>query len=108
MIVRAAAKRTGLVCVDTGSLMLSGSVRETIREWTSTPLHTAIFTHGHVDHCFGVDAYEAEEGATKVRVVAHENLPRRFDRYVRRLSLSVLDKLKIRSFPFTHCLLFRF
>jgi alkyl sulfatase BDS1-like metallo-beta-lactamase superfamily hydrolase len=70
----------GLVLVDTGSFLLAAQVREMVRRFTALPLHTAVFTHGHVDHCFGVDLYEAEQG-TPARVVAHERVPARFERY---------------------------
>ena len=74
----------GLVLIDTGSSLLSGAAHDTLRRWSDRPLHTAVFTHGHIDHCFGVDLYEAEasaQGAPAPRVVAHELVPARFDRY---------------------------
>ena len=46
--------------------------------------HTAIFTHGHIDHVFGVDLYEEEartNGWAAPRVIAHEAIAARFDRY---------------------------
>src|SRR5215212_12005729 len=48
----------GLVLVDTGSFMLAEPTRARLRGVTKRPVHTAIWTHGHVDHCFGVDLYE--------------------------------------------------
>jgi alkyl sulfatase BDS1-like metallo-beta-lactamase superfamily hydrolase len=75
----------GLVLVDTGSTFLAANAHEAIRSWTDRPLHTAVFTHGHVDHCFGVDLYEAEaetNGWRAPRVVAHEAIRDRFERYV--------------------------
>lgn len=74
----------GLVLVDTGGFLLTEHVHAQLRAWTDQPLHTAIFTHGHVDHVFGVAAFEAEAaelGSSAPRVVAHENVPRRFARY---------------------------
>jgi glyoxylase-like metal-dependent hydrolase (beta-lactamase superfamily II) len=74
----------GLVLVDTGSALLSGSAHDTIRRWTGDPAHTVVFTHGHIDHCFGVERYDAdnaERGAPPPVVVAHEAVPDRFDRY---------------------------
>ena len=71
----------GLVLVDTGGYVIAAQVHEQIRAWSDLPLHTAIYSHGHVDHVFGVPHFEAEEGAGPARVVAHENVPRRFDRY---------------------------
>jgi alkyl sulfatase BDS1-like metallo-beta-lactamase superfamily hydrolase len=71
----------GLVLVDTGGIVIAQSVHEQIRAWSDAPLHTAIYSHGHVDHVFGVPFFEAE-GNAKPRVIAHENVPKRFDRYV--------------------------
>jgi alkyl sulfatase BDS1-like metallo-beta-lactamase superfamily hydrolase len=71
----------GLVLVDTGSYLLAQQVQVCVRSFSTARLHTAVFTHGHVDHCFGVDLYEAEPGAGRARVVAHERVPARFERY---------------------------
>ena len=74
----------GLVLVDTGSSFLAAAAHESLRTWTDAPLHTAVFTHGHIDHCFGVELYEDENAARGLRaprVVAHEAVPARFDRY---------------------------
>jgi alkyl sulfatase BDS1-like metallo-beta-lactamase superfamily hydrolase len=74
----------GLVLVDTSSEMTCDQVHQAVKGWSGSTLHTAVFTHGHVDHCFGVDRYEAEardRGATAPRVVAHELITDRFDRY---------------------------
>lgn len=74
----------GLVLVDTGSAPLAAHVHTTLRRWDDSPLHTAVYSHGHIDHVFGVAVFE-EEAATRgwaaPRVVAHEALPARFDRY---------------------------
>jgi alkyl sulfatase BDS1-like metallo-beta-lactamase superfamily hydrolase len=82
-----AALRTdeGLVLVDTGSAPLAAHVHSTLRTWDAAPLHTAVYSHGHIDHVFGVPLFAAEaaeQGWAPPRVVAHEALPRRFDRYV--------------------------
>jgi len=70
----------GLVLVDTGSFILAEPTRKRLREVTRRPVHTAVWTHGHVDHCFGVDLYERDSGR-RVRVIAHEAVLRRFERY---------------------------
>src|SRR5258705_313388 len=47
-------------------------------------LATAVFTHGHTDHCFGVEHYEERaraQGWRAPRVLAHEAITARFDRY---------------------------
>ena len=71
----------GLVLVDTGGMVIAQSVHEQLRAWSDAPLHTAIYSHGHVDHVFGVPFFEAEDRG-KPHVIAHENVPKRFDRYV--------------------------
>ena len=48
-------------------------------------MHTAIYSHGHIDHVFGVGVFEEEASARgwpMPVVVAHEAMPARFDRYV--------------------------
>ena len=82
-----AAVRTGegLVLVDTGSPFAAPTVHERIRSWDTGPAHTAIYTHGHIDHVFGTGPFEAEaseRGDPPLRVVAHEDVDPRFDRYV--------------------------
>jgi glyoxylase-like metal-dependent hydrolase (beta-lactamase superfamily II) len=70
----------GLVLVDTGSFVLAEETRVALRTATDAPASTAVWTHGHVDHCFGVDLYEKESGR-RVHVIAHEAVSRRFERY---------------------------
>ena len=75
----------GLVLVDTGSAPLAKVVHEQVRRWTDERLDTAVYSHGHIDHVFGVPVFEAEsssKGWPAPRVIAHEDLPHRFDRYV--------------------------
>ena len=71
----------GLVMVDVGSFLFSERTREVLRSDVKAPLHSAIYTHGHVDHCFGVEHYEAEPAAKPVQIVAHSAVKKRFDRY---------------------------
>ncbi|MDA0350875.1 MAG: MBL fold metallo-hydrolase [Chloroflexi bacterium] len=76
----------GLVMVDPGIRNRSELRFEAVRAALPGPLHTAIYTHGHVDHVFGVDHYEAEargRGWAPPRVIGHEALTARFDRYRR-------------------------
>ncbi|MGH9090448.1 MAG: alkyl sulfatase dimerization domain-containing protein [Acidimicrobiales bacterium] len=75
----------GLVLVDTGSEPLAPLVHQEIRRWSGGRLHTAVYSHGHIDHVFGVPVWEQESanrGWPAPVVVGHEALPRRFDRYV--------------------------
>ncbi len=70
----------GLLLVDTSSLFTGPLAKSSIEGWTSEPLHTVVYTHGHVDHVMGIGAWGDTSG---VQVLAHENCPRRFDRYKR-------------------------
>ncbi|MGB6837164.1 MAG: alkyl sulfatase dimerization domain-containing protein [Dehalococcoidia bacterium] len=75
----------GLVLVDTGAFFNQAQTFQTIRGWSAARLDTAVFTHGHVDHVFGVPPF-AEEAKERdwapPRVVGHEAVARRFDRYI--------------------------
>jgi alkyl sulfatase BDS1-like metallo-beta-lactamase superfamily hydrolase len=83
--VSAFATDDGLVLVDTGSQFFARAVHAAIREWRVQALHTAVYSHGHIDHVFGVPVFEEEaagKGWPAPRVLAHEALPPRFDRYI--------------------------
>jgi len=83
--VSALTTEDGLFLVDTGSQALAGEVHDQIRGWSTDRLHTAVYSHGHIDHVFGVPRFEAEaaeKGWPTPRVIGHEALPHRFDRYV--------------------------
>jgi glyoxylase-like metal-dependent hydrolase (beta-lactamase superfamily II) len=75
----------GLVLVDTGSSFAAQAIHDDLRGWTDQRLHTAVYSHGHIDHVFGVPVWEAEaqdKGWPAPVVVAHDALPQRFDRYL--------------------------
>jgi alkyl sulfatase BDS1-like metallo-beta-lactamase superfamily hydrolase len=77
----------GVVVIDTCMGNRVGQrIVEAIRKRTQAPIHTIIYTHGHMDHVWGVaplltDAQE--RGHPKPRIVAQELVPKRFDRYQR-------------------------
>lgn len=74
----------GLVCVDSGASYSAADIHRMIRAWSPARLNTTIFSHGHIDHVLGVGPFEQDardKGWTPPRVVAHENVPARFDRY---------------------------
>ncbi len=84
--VTAVTTDDGLILVDVGSQVLSGAVHRTLREWTDRDLHTAVYSHGHIDHVFGMHRWEADaeaRGRRRPEVVAHEAVSARFDRYIR-------------------------
>jgi alkyl sulfatase BDS1-like metallo-beta-lactamase superfamily hydrolase len=71
----------GLVMVDAGFATDTATIHAAVRSVTDAPLHTVVFTHGHVDHAFGLRAFLA--AGERPRIVAHENVPERFRRYAR-------------------------
>jgi glyoxylase-like metal-dependent hydrolase (beta-lactamase superfamily II) len=70
----------GLVLVDASGPLHAQAVHDSIRSWTAKALHSAVFTHGHIDHIYAVARFEAEGGAP-ARVIAHEAIVDRFRRY---------------------------
>lgn len=75
----------GLSLVDAGSIGAERRLFESCRRLTSDPLHTVVYTHGHLDHVGGVGPFDeaaASSGIGRPRVVAHEAVVARFDRYL--------------------------
>ena len=70
----------GLVLVDAGLRNFAPRMAQELRQRTTAPVHTAIYTHGHVDHAFGLD-YFLIEGQPRPRVIGHSALPARLARY---------------------------
>jgi glyoxylase-like metal-dependent hydrolase (beta-lactamase superfamily II) len=72
----------GLVLIDTGTKAAAPTLAQQLRAKASGPVHTAVYTHGHVDHAYGLRAFLTEGQANPV-VVAHSASPMRFARYER-------------------------
>jgi glyoxylase-like metal-dependent hydrolase (beta-lactamase superfamily II) len=72
----------GLVLVDSGTRLFAPVLAGRIREATAAPVHTAIYTHGHIDHAYGLPELLAE-GQGRPRVIGHRAMPERFARYDR-------------------------
>ena len=72
----------GLVLVDAGLHNFSQQMSKALREHTSAPVHTVIYTHGHVDHAFGLANFLIE-GQPMPRVIGHRAMLDRFMRYER-------------------------
>jgi glyoxylase-like metal-dependent hydrolase (beta-lactamase superfamily II) len=70
---------SGLLLVDPGTMRGARSVYEAVRKWTQDPLHAAVYTHGHVDHAFGLKHFL--EAGERPHIIAQENCPARFRRY---------------------------
>ncbi|MCP4004282.1 MAG: MBL fold metallo-hydrolase [bacterium] len=74
----------GLLLIDTGSFHPVQNQRSHsgIRAHISEPLHTAVYTHGHVDHAYGLPPFLAEDpDRVRPQIIGHENVAPRMDRY---------------------------
>ena len=71
----------GLVLFDVSHQLFAPGAIDKLRGWSSAPVHTAVLTHGHIDHVTGAAAFEAEAAPRQIRFVAHANVEARFDRY---------------------------
>lgn len=72
----------GLVLIDSGQAHLAPRLAQMLREKTQAPVHTAVYTHGHVDHAYGLESFLVP-GQPRPRIVGHRAMPARFERYER-------------------------
>jgi alkyl sulfatase BDS1-like metallo-beta-lactamase superfamily hydrolase len=82
----AVALRTddGLVVFDASAVFTGRQVVEALRTWSTEPVRSLVYTHGHVDHVGGSGAFVADAAARghhRPQVVAHEAVVGRFERY---------------------------
>lgn len=82
----------GLVMLDTGGQLDTGTLHREVRAWRpDAPLAAAVFSHHHVDHIFGTAPFEreaAERGRPGPIVYGHADLSRNLDRYRRTRGLN--------------------
>jgi alkyl sulfatase BDS1-like metallo-beta-lactamase superfamily hydrolase len=74
----------GLVLFDTSMEGFAGPVIKSLRSWSAERVRNIAYTHGHVDHVGGAQAFvdeASENGHPAPAIVGHENLPPRFERY---------------------------
>ncbi len=84
--VWAVATGEGLVLFDTSGEASGPKVVEALRHWRTDPVHTIVYTHGHLDHVGGANAWlhDAENrGHARPRFIGHENVAPRLARYRR-------------------------
>ena len=74
-----------ILLVDTSTAQFVPRVLDDLRSnHSQAPIETIGYTHGHIDHTTGAPAFLADaeaRGHPRPRIVAHRDLPRRFDRY---------------------------
>ena len=74
----------GLVFIDTAKPDTASQTLALVRTWDDSPVHTVIYTHGHIDHTSGISVIDEEadaRGVPRPRIIAHRNVRRRMDRY---------------------------
>ncbi|MBW2280836.1 MAG: MBL fold metallo-hydrolase [Deltaproteobacteria bacterium] len=74
----------GLVLFDTSLETFAEPILKSLRSWSTAHVRNIAYTHGHVDHVGGAQAFVEEakaNGAPPPALIGHENLPLRFDRY---------------------------
>ncbi|MBE9539569.1 MAG: MBL fold metallo-hydrolase, partial [Proteobacteria bacterium] len=71
----------GIVLVDTGMGPAGPAIMDAIRSVSDKPIHTIIYTHGHVDHAYGT--WAIMEAGENPQIIAHDKLNDRFTRYIR-------------------------
>ena len=74
----------GLVAFDTSGVQGGERVVSAIRGWRTDKFNSLVYTHGHLDHVGGCGAFMADatnSNNPRPRVIGHENVPHRFDRY---------------------------
>ena len=69
----------GLLLIDPGLRVNANAVREAVRAWSEAPLHTAVYTHGHFDHAFGLGPWL--DAGERPQIIAQEKCVARFLRY---------------------------
>ena len=82
--VTAIRTAAGLVLIDTAKPETASRTLGLIRTWDDRPIHTVIYTHGHIDHTSGITVIDAEadaRGVARPRIIAHRNVARRVARY---------------------------
>ncbi len=70
----------GLALIDVGGPMAAAHIHGAVRGWSQRALRKVVYTHGHVDHVMGISAFAGEPGPAP-HVIAHCDVPARFDRY---------------------------
>jgi alkyl sulfatase BDS1-like metallo-beta-lactamase superfamily hydrolase len=68
----------------TGLWVANGHINDVRRNYSQAPVEAIVYTHGHIDHTSGAREWfkDAEaNGQARPRVIGHEDVSRRFDRY---------------------------
>ena len=74
-----------ILLVDTTIAQVAPRALDDLRSnHSQSPIETIVYTHGHIDHTTGAETFLADAKARRhprPRILAHRDLPARFDRY---------------------------
>lgn len=95
---------SGLVLIDTGSFHPVAQERafKNVRSWSGEPIHTAIYTHGHVDHAYGLPPFlqEAKEKKwPRPAIVGHRDVISRMQHYIETAGYNAVINERQFGFP---------
>jgi alkyl sulfatase BDS1-like metallo-beta-lactamase superfamily hydrolase len=79
----------GVVLYDVGFYFNRKKILAEVKAITDKPVRYIVYGHGHADHAFGARAVIEDSevrGFPKPIIIAHENVPKRFNRYREMLS----------------------
>jgi alkyl sulfatase BDS1-like metallo-beta-lactamase superfamily hydrolase len=74
----------GLVLFDASSVFTGKGCVASLRGWADDPIHSLVYTHGHVDHVGGSGHFVRDgeaRGHDAPQVIGHEAVEARFERY---------------------------
>ena len=97
--VSAISTDEGLILIDTGTHFTQVMNHQLLRQWSSAPVHSAVYTHGHVDHVLGIAKFDEEAdsaGHARPHVIGHRRILDRFARY--RLTAGYNASINARQF----------
>lgn len=80
----AAVTDAGVVVLDASGYRHADGMIATLREHSEAPVHAIVYSHGHIGYNAAVDVWRRhneERGDPAPRLVAHENVLRRYARY---------------------------
>lgn len=70
----------GLVLIDAGHAPAGPAMVKLIRSVSDKPIHTVVYTHGHIDHAFGT--WALLEAGERPQIIATQQASERMQRYV--------------------------
>ncbi len=96
----AACTDAGVVVLDVSTPRHAKKMLSTLRNFTDDPVHALIYSHGHHGYNSAVDLWQqhnVDRGEASPRLVAHENILKRYARY--RETSELQARLALMQFP---------